>query len=256
MRSLRKISGINVSDGVKNTMIHERCILKEDVLTRIEKGMLRTWGIECSTPRALGFDSWRQMYVERPRLQLHGCYISKTTYLRHGENAYQDTFYRPWYLIDYFRYLRFFPEGLVLMWTTADEPIMCVPYLKHRTPSKPGLGIMSGHYRLMGKKVLIVVKKSSGEKKTAAGGNSRFRARRKDAHEPYEQTFHLELELRNVRRRRNHQLIWTGYAVSTRRDQWTTFELSANKFPPFSFSLVRNYSAEANAPLPYTHAYI
>jgi F-box protein 9 len=46
------------------------------------------------------------MYVERPRLQLHGCYISKTTYLRHGENSFQDQFYRPWYLIDYYRYLR------------------------------------------------------------------------------------------------------------------------------------------------------
>ncbi|XP_028173219.1 F-box only protein 9-like isoform X3 [Ostrinia furnacalis] len=67
---------------------------------------LRTWGIDCGTPRSHGFGSWRTMYVERPRLQLHGCYISKTTYLRHGENSFQDQFYRPWYLIDYYRYLR------------------------------------------------------------------------------------------------------------------------------------------------------
>ncbi|CAG9787426.1 unnamed protein product [Diatraea saccharalis] len=67
---------------------------------------LRTWGIECGTPRASGHSSWRQMYIERPRLLLNGCYISKTTYLRHGENSFQDQFYRPWYLIDYYRYLR------------------------------------------------------------------------------------------------------------------------------------------------------
>ncbi|XP_075975953.1 F-box only protein 9 [Anticarsia gemmatalis] len=213
---------------------------------------VKTWGIECGTPRAGGFVSWRHMFVERPRLQLHGCYISKTTYIRHGENSFQDQFYRPWYLIDYYRYLRFFPEGLVLMWTTAEEPAASVGHLKYRH-TKPGLGIMSGHYRLIGDKVVVVIKKTNAEKKSTQT-SARFRARRKEV-EHHEQTFHMEFELRNVRSRRNFQLSWRRYSVSTRRDQWTQFELSPAKFPPFAFSRVRAYTADTAAPLAPTTAY-
>ncbi|CAB3235291.1 unnamed protein product [Arctia plantaginis] len=213
---------------------------------------VKTWGIECGTLRASGFSSWRQMYVERPRLHLHGCYISKTTYIRHGENSFQDQFYRPWYLIDYYRYLRFFPEGLVLMWTTPDEPATSVGHLKYRQ-TKPGLGIMSGHYRLIGDKVVIVIKKTNADKK-ASQTSARFRARRKEV-ELHEQTFHMEFELRNLRSRRNFQLCWRRYSVCSRRDQWTQFELSPAKFPPFAFSRVRTYTAETAAPLLTTHAY-
>ncbi|CAH2040177.1 unnamed protein product, partial [Iphiclides podalirius] len=209
---------------------------------------VKTWGIECGVPRAQGFATWRQMYVERPRIQLNGCYISKTTYLRHGENSYQDHSYRPWYLVDYYRYLRFFPDGLVLMWTTAEEPASCVAQLKQRT-AKPSLGILAGHYRLVGDKVVIVIKKVTSEKKPAQTTNTRFRSRRKETHEHQEQIFHLELELRDVRSRRNWQLVWRHYAVSSRRDQWTQFELAPAKFPPFAFSRVRAYTAEAAAPL-------
>ncbi|KAJ8718841.1 hypothetical protein PYW07_016397 [Mythimna separata] len=116
---------------------------------------VKTWGIECGTPRASGFASWRQMFVQRPRVQLNGVYISKTTYIRHGENSFQDQFYKPWYLIDYYRYLRFFSEGLVLMYTTAEEPATCVQHLRYRHV-KPGLGVMAGHYRLIGDKVLSI----------------------------------------------------------------------------------------------------
>lgn len=49
-------------------------------------------------------------------------------------------------------YRRFFSEGLVLMYTTAEEPVSCVMHLKYRH-AKPGLGIMAGHYRLIGDKV-------------------------------------------------------------------------------------------------------
>ncbi|KPI99476.1 F-box only protein 9 [Papilio xuthus] len=215
---------------------------------------VKTWGIECGVPRGHGFTSWRQMYIDRPRIHLHGCYISKTTYLRHGENSYQDQSYRPWYLVDYYRYLRFFPDGVVLMWTTAEEPASCVGQLKHRA-AKPSLGIMPGHYRLVGDKVVIVIKKVSSEKKPAHASNTRFRSRRKETLEHHEQIFHLELELHNVRSRRNWQLSWRHYAVSSRRDQWTQFDLTPNKFPPFAFSRVRAYTAEAHAPLA-SHTYV
>nr|XP_026498476.1 F-box only protein 9 isoform X1 [Vanessa tameamea] len=209
---------------------------------------VRTWGIECGTPRAHGYTNWRHMYVERVRLNLHGCYISKTTYLRHGENSFQDHLYRPWYLIDYYRYLRFFPEGLVLMYTTAEEPAACVGHLKYRD-TKNNPGIVSGHYRLVGDTVVILIKKASNEKKLSQASNTRFRARRKELHEQHEQVFQMELQVRSVRRRRNWQLVWRRYAVSTRRDQWSAFELAPSKFPPFAFSAVRAYTADSSAPL-------
>ncbi|CAH0724003.1 unnamed protein product, partial [Brenthis ino] len=208
---------------------------------------VKTWGVECGTPRAHGYAAWRHMYVERARLRLHGVYISKTTYLRHGENSFQDHFYRPWYLIDYYRYLRFFPEGLVLMWTTAEEPAACVGHLKTRD-TKNNLGIMSGHYRLVGDMVVIVIKKTSSEKKQSQATNTRFRARRKEPTDQHEQVFQMEFQLRSVRRRRNWQLVWRRYAVRA-RDAWSAFDLAPSKFPPLAFSAVRAYTAEATAPL-------
>ncbi|XP_048477843.1 F-box only protein 9 isoform X1 [Plutella xylostella] len=212
---------------------------------------VRTWGLDCGTPKSLGYPCWRQMYVRRARLLLHGCYISKTTYLRHGENAYQDTFYRPCYLIEYYRYLRFFPEGLVLMWTTADEPAACVGHLKNRATKNNVQGIMSGHYRLIGDKVIVVLKKTCDKKaERLPAAHTRFRTRRRDPpSEPQEQMYHLELQLRAVKSRRNWQLAWRGYSVASRRDQWTAFEIQPAKFPPFSFSRVRNYTADSAAPL-------
>ncbi|XP_049870681.1 F-box only protein 9 isoform X2 [Pectinophora gossypiella] len=216
---------------------------------------VKTWGIDCGSPRAHGFDSWRQMFIQRPRLHVHGCYISKTTYLRYGENSFQDHFYRPWYIIDYYRYLRFFPEGVVLMWTTEEEPAACVSALRVRAAARSVPGVLAGHWRLVGDKVAIVIKKQSADKKTQAQ-NTRFRPRRKE-NETHDQTqnFHLELELRSVRARRNFQLLWSRYSVSTRREQWSQFELSPAKYPPFAFSRVRAYTAEAHAPLPHTHSH-
>ena len=40
-----------------------------------------------------------------------GVYISRTTYIRQGEQSL-DTFYSPWHLVEYYRYIRFFPDGL------------------------------------------------------------------------------------------------------------------------------------------------
>lgn len=51
------------------------------------------------------------MLIYRPHLWFHGAYISKTSYVRYGESSFQDSNYRPVYIVDYFRYLRFFPDG-------------------------------------------------------------------------------------------------------------------------------------------------
>jgi hypothetical protein len=39
-----------------------------------------------------------------------GCYIGKVSYYREGEPSL-DMFYRPYHLVEYYRYVRFFPSG-------------------------------------------------------------------------------------------------------------------------------------------------
>lgn len=57
-------------------------------------------------------DDWRTMFLEKPRVNVNGIYISKASYVRQGEASFQDVNYRPCYLVEYYRYLRFFPKGI------------------------------------------------------------------------------------------------------------------------------------------------
>lgn len=142
----------------------------------------RVWGVNCGS--LTNFDNWRMMYLGRPRLNFNGCYISKTTYIRHGENSFQDQFYRPWHVVEYYRYLRFFPEGTVLMLTTPDQPVPVLNLLKKREARSPS--ILSGHYRLRDDKVTIVLHRQD------LLNNNRYRGRRSNIpNDLVEQTFHI-----------------------------------------------------------------
>ncbi|KAK3921549.1 F-box only protein 9 [Frankliniella fusca] len=205
---------------------------------------VRVWGVNCGG--LSNFESWRQMYIQRPHIYFHGCYISKTTYIRHGENSFQDQFYRPWHLVEYFRYLRFFPEGLVLMLTTPEDPPVSLKELKHRNPRNST--VLRGHYRLHDDHVTIVLKR---EPEKGSGTNNKIRNKRRgDAlwNEPSEQTFHLELQIGSHRSHRHVQLHWQGYSVITHRgatESSTSFDLISGRFPPFHFSRVKSYTAES-----------
>lgn len=50
----------------------------------------RVWGAQkTQLSSSAGYSTWRQMFIERPRVCFNGCYISKTTYLRYGERSFQ-----------------------------------------------------------------------------------------------------------------------------------------------------------------------
>ncbi|XP_067118657.1 F-box only protein 9 [Centruroides vittatus] len=202
---------------------------------------LRVWGVNCGTLNT--YRSWREMYIWRPRLCFNGTYISKTTYVRYGEPTFQDANYRPCYLVEYFRYLRFFPEGRVLMLTTPDDPYQSLSKLKYRKPRHPA--VLSGHYRLVDNSVTAILKRFKPDITVTNGGNYRYRRQRAVPQEA-EQTFHLGLEVRNVKGRPSFQLIWRHYSIhmNHRNGQETVseFDLTANNFPPFWFSRVRSYS--------------
>ncbi|XP_023948313.1 F-box only protein 9 [Bicyclus anynana] len=205
---------------------------------------VRTWGKKCGAPADSGYTSWRHMYIERARVKLNGCYISKTTYMRPGENTYQDPSYQAWQYVDYYRYLRFFPDGVVLLLTTPQPPAACVARLQRRE-LKGNLGVVSGHYRLKGDMVVIVAKKAGSDKPPAPAGS----ARHPQPAEQQPHVFQMELQVRPLHGSRHSKLSWRRYAVATRRDQWSDIELAPGRFPPLVFSAVRAYTAEASAPL-------
>ncbi|KAL3188098.1 hypothetical protein MRX96_038103 [Rhipicephalus microplus] len=176
---------------------------------------IRTWGEGCGQLNQ--YDSWREMYICRPRICHNGVYINRTTYVRHGESSFQDSSYRPCFLVEYFRYLRFFTDGVVLMLTTPDNPVKAV--LK-----KPPVKILR---------------------------NSGCRRGGRHSVEP-DQVFHLELELRSVRGRTNAQLVWKSYAIHSYwlgQESVATFDLTSNAFPPLWFSRVKSFTLVAESPL-------
>ncbi|XP_011495663.1 PREDICTED: F-box only protein 9 [Ceratosolen solmsi marchali] len=211
---------------------------------------VRVWGVKCGTfePKYL---SWRDMYMQRPRLQFNGCYISKTTYIRHGENSFQDQFYKPWHLVSYFRYLRFFPEGKVLMLTSTDEPQNCVNSLKFRDPRNNS--ILIGHYRLRDNCVSLVLKRQEINKMNSTSEmSSRRRKHLEPVHDSGEQTFHVEFEIQSYHKRRNSQLSWLCYVIYTKykNGQEIPTELSlGGKYPPFRFHRVKSYTQKSEFPL-------
>lgn len=69
--------------------------------------------------------NWRSMYLLRPRIQFDGTYISTCNYLRPGRS--DDSWYQPFIMVTYYRYLRFYKDGTCLSFLTTDEPRNIVP---------------------------------------------------------------------------------------------------------------------------------
>ncbi|XP_039285494.1 F-box only protein 9 [Nilaparvata lugens] len=216
---------------------------------------LRIWGLHCGESSTFG--SWREMYIGRPRLHFNGCYISKTTYIRQGENSFQDQFYRPCHIVEYYRYLRFFPDGKVMMLTTPDDPYSGgVSRLGSRVPRHQEATLV-GHYRLTDQRVAVALQRQDAAATASASAstpvNTNRRSRRPAPNNLHNQTFHLELQIASYRSQVHNQLIWTGYSVLTRnwagQETNTSFELVPNRFPPFWFSRVKSYNAKSESPL-------
>ncbi|XP_037520435.1 F-box only protein 9 isoform X3 [Rhipicephalus sanguineus] len=204
---------------------------------------VRTWGEDCGQLNQ--YDSWREMYICRPRICYNGVYINRTTYVRHGESSFQDSSYRPCFLVEYFRYLRFFTDGVVLMLTTPDNPYVSLGKLRSRRPAYAS--VLRGSFWLEGTRVKAVLKKPA--MKTLRNAGCRRGGRHNN--EP-DQVFHLEMELRSVRGRANAQLVWTSYAIHSYwlgQETVATFDLTTNAFPPLWFSRVKSFTLVAESSL-------
>ncbi|XP_068183251.1 F-box only protein 9 isoform X1 [Antennarius striatus] len=210
---------------------------------------VRVWGRNGT--KLPPFKSWRDMFLQRPRVRFDGVYISKTSYIRQGEQSL-DAFYRPWHNVEYYRYLRFFPDGQVIMMTTPEDPLTIVPYLNHHNSRMDSA--LFGHFRLSQEtdnqtKVFAVCKKR--EEKVTEIPRNRFY--RQNQTPEAEHTFHVGLHLSSGGVHRFNKLAWFHHSCHITYKQTgetvvTAFDLK-RKYTPFHFVRVKSYTAFCEQPL-------
>lgn len=184
------------------------------------------------------------MFYDRTRVLFSGCYISKTSYLRCGENSFQDQFYRPIHFVEYYRFIRFFPDGSLVMFTSSDDPQQSVAKLRYKNVSSNDTTMHTGHFRLHGDEVIIVLKPKQQS-------TSRRRAKLLQD-ESNNRTFYIEMKIINSNKKKFCKLQWNHYSViqvKNKVEVATEFDLSSNKYPPFWFSRVKSYHSEADTVL-------
>lgn len=214
-----------------------------------KKACQKVWGLNLGSCKKFG-NSWRRMMIERPHLLFDGCYISKVTYVRQGEQGL-DNFYRPFHLVEYFRYIRFFPNGQVLMLVSPEDPLQTLPKLKNCNSRAPG--ILKGGYRMADSKVTCLLKRVKAE-----SHNNQFRYKRQQRHAnnqaEMESCYVVECDVVSSGRRAHAQLVWKNYSIQnickvTGEQVHTQFDLNKRSFPPLIFSRVKSYSLVSTEPL-------
>ncbi|CAH1729349.1 unnamed protein product [Chironomus riparius] len=148
--------------------------------------------------------TWRDIYINRCRVLFDGCYICKINYQRLGENSFQDQFYRPVQIVEYFRLIRFFADGTLFMMTSADELQNSVNRLKNPKIAIQSREILKGNYHYQDNHVLIVIKK------TPSNGTQKYK--RKNVENDSCLTFFMELEIGDSPRRNFAKLSWKNYS--------------------------------------------
>ncbi|XP_018117161.1 F-box protein 9 L homeolog isoform X4 [Xenopus laevis] len=211
---------------------------------------LKVWGRNCV--KILPYTTWRQMFLERPRVRFDGVYISKTTYIRQGEQSL-DGFYRAWHQVEYYRYLRFFPDGHVIMLTTPEDPQTIVPRLRTRNARTDAM--LFGHYRLSQEtdnqtKVFAVITNKKEEKPS---DYQKYRYFRRPQVPETERSFHMGLQLCSSGRHRFNKLAWIHHSChitykSTGETAVTAFEID-KMYTPLFFARVKSFTAVSERPL-------
>ena len=227
---------------------------------------LQIWGIESVEALSSSVknnlknsnNDWRKCFLTNPRVHLNGCYISKISYTREGERSFQDhELYRAWHLIQYYRLIRFFPGGKVIMATSAEEPAQAVKIFN----DIPGIGnadCMTGRYRTVQDRVICVVQKHKLEISSSLAKSQRKTKTGKGKGAEYvfevpDQVFHFEMQIKG---KKFNQLHWINYAAvsrykSTGKTQQTEFNIKdVYTYPPLHFSKVKSYKCkESDNPL-------
>ncbi|PFH51804.1 hypothetical protein AMATHDRAFT_141654 [Amanita thiersii Skay4041] len=103
---------------------------------------------------------YRRMYIEYPRVRLDGVYIAICHYVRPGlsDNQWANISH----LITYHRFLRFYPNGMVLSFLVNGEmnPQQVIPLLK---PTLRAKGFSLGTWRLLGDTIHLNLVEANGK---------------------------------------------------------------------------------------------
>jgi len=199
------------------------------------------------------FPGWRELFLARPRVNYNGCYASKISYIREGERGFQDQeTFRAWHVVEYHRFIRFFPGGQVAMLTSAnDDPALVAKQLNTRLGCV-AMGAMMGQYKIMDNILVCVLKKAVEKKKTVLP-RYRGRGRREEiaTFEVPDQDFHLEFQIRGAKWKTLH---WSNYIMVSKyasgREQVDKFDVNNSKnYPRLIFSPVGSYHFETNSHL-------
>lgn len=193
--------------------------------------------------------TYRDTYLTKPRLHFNGCYISKMTYIREGERGFQDhQTYRAWHMVQYFRFIRFFPGGRVLMAISSEDPGLTAKLMNNRNFCSIQ-GSMFGEYRIVDGMIVCVLHKPKAKKIKPTFSN---RKKRRDDSMVYyqapDQDFLLDLVVKGKR-----ALHWNSYKIVNRfsngRETVDSVALNDNNYPRMLFSRVGSYHFESTAPL-------
>ncbi|NWT42571.1 FBX9 protein, partial [Chroicocephalus maculipennis] len=195
---------------------------------------LKIWGRSCN--KLVPYASWREMFLERPRVRFDGkVYFWKSVFFF------------------YCMYLRFFPDGQVMMLTTPEDPQSIVPRL--RTKNTRTDAILLGHYRLSQEtdnqtKVFAVITKKKEEKPI---DYHKYRYFRRVPVQETDHSFHVGLQLCSSGRQRFNKLVWIHHSChitykSTGETAVTTFDID-KMYTPLFFARVKSFTAFSEKPL-------
>jgi len=182
--------------------------------------------------RLFGYN-WRNMYLKRARVRNDGIYISKNHYLRAGST--EGSYYQPVHEVVYYRYLRFFQDGLVIAALTAEPPKQVVQWFRPLSLLPGGSSgaqkhaVQSGTYSIDGEEVSVWLSMSASY------------------------STHLKLGLSSTGLGKNDRLAVVRYTCRSSRNEETDFNgLEVKKFhfaklPPHYLAQDHNTSIQSIA---------
>ncbi|KAL6451859.1 HRT3 F-box protein HRT3 [Candida maltosa Xu316] len=180
-------------------------------------------------------NSWKFMLQNRPFVKFLGCYISVVNYYSEGGKAeFSNAWSNPVKTITYYRYLRFYPDGLVLKVLTVLPPDGVIPYLSRLHENLPDDENRNSHKIYHGKwtissdgEVHIIIENGSVEYLT----------------------FHYWFKVKTLGHINKHaKLSWIKYnsvrkPISEEDDRiGEIMEFSIRNEKPFKFSRVKSYT--------------
>ena len=86
---------------------------------------------------------WRTTFINQPRVRLNGCYIAACHYARPGLS--EDAWVRVIHVVEFYRSIRFLPDGTALSLLTTDAPSETVRKLE---PGLKAKGFSKGRWEL------------------------------------------------------------------------------------------------------------